>query len=381
MSKIGHLIVDFSKKYFGEDFVPLHKPILDNREIELLTQCIKSNFVSTAGELVESFENKFKIFVGSKNAISIVNGTSALHIALYSIGVQQNDEVITQALSFVATSNAIKYLMAYPVYVDVDLDTMGMSSESLKKFLHKNVVLKNGVPVNKNSGRIIKACVPMHTLGYPCRIEEIVKICNDYNIPVVEDAAEAFGSLYKNRHLGTFGKIGVFSFNGNKIITTGGGGMVITDDKKLAYLIKHLSTTSKIKHEYEFYHDQVGFNYRLPSINACLGIGQLEKIKSMLLSKNKLNKIWKKLFNDTNFYLYEPIPESTPNYWINNLILNNKNERNLTLKYTNERQVMTRPFWKLMIDLPAFKSCEHDGLENSKHLYNVSVNLPSSALI
>ena len=380
MSEIGNLIVDFSKNYFGQNSVPLHKPILGNREIELLTQCIKSNFVSTAGELVERFENKFKIFIGSKNAISIVNGTSALHIALYSIGVQQNDEVITQALSFVATSNAIKYLMAYPVYVDVDLDTMGMSPESLKKFLLKNVVLKNGIPFNKNSDRKIKACVPMHTLGYPCRIEDIIKICNDYNIPVIEDAAEALGSLYKNKHLGTYGKIGVFSFNGNKIITTGGGGMIVTEDKKLANLIKHLSTTSKIKHNYEFYHDQVGFNYRLPSINACLGIGQLEKIKSMLSSK-KLNKIWKKLFINTNFYLYDPIPESAPNYWINNLILNNKNQRNTTLKYTNERQVMTRPFWKLMIDLPAFKCCEHDGLVNSKYLYNVSINLPSSALI
>ena len=371
MSEIGNLIVDFSKNYFGQNSVPLHKPILGHREIELLTQCIKSNFVSTAGELVERFENKFKIFVGSKNAISTVNGTSALHIALYSIGVQQNDEVITQALSFVATSNAIKYLMAYPVYVDVDLDTMGMSPESLKKFLLKNVVLKNGIPFNKNSDRKIKACVPMHTLGYPCRIEDIIKICNDYNIPVIEDAAEALGSLYKNKHLGTYGKIGVFSFNGNKIITTGGGGMIVTEDKKLA----------KIKHNYEFYHDQVGFNYRLPSINACLGIGQLEKIKSMLSSKKKLNKIWKKLFINTNFYLYDPIPESTPNYWINNLILNNKNQRNTTLKYTNERQVMTRPFWKLMIDLPAFKCCEHDGLINSKYLYNVSINLPSSALI
>lgn len=382
-SNLAIKINEFTKharNLYGEDYIPLHRPIFNGNEKKYLCDCIDSNFVSSVGSKVVEFENKIAEFVGTKHAIAAVNGTAALHIALQLSGVRQGDEVLTQALTFVATSNAISYIGAYPVFIDVSLRNLGLSPEALNTFLITHAVIKNGATWNKKTGRRISACIPMHTFGIPCEIDKISQICNEWKIELIEDAAESLGSYINGRHTGNFGKFGILSFNGNKIITTGGGGMILTNNDDLAKRAKHITTTAKIPHPYEFEHDQVGYNYRMPNLNAALGCAQLEKLNWMLDVKEKIAKSYQQLFDKIGIEIVVAPENTRINNWLNAIILKNKFERDYFLQVTNDNKVMTRPIWKLMSDLQMFKACQHDGLKNSRWLEERVVNIPSSVI-
>lgn len=366
------------RNIYKEPFIPLHRPIFDENEKDLLIDCIDTNFVSSVGQKVEDFENSITKFTGSKFAIATVNGTSALHLAMLLAGVKNGDEVITQSLTFVATCNAISYTNASPIFIDVDKDTMGMSPSALESFLNENAEIKGGKAHNKKTGKKIAACVPMHTFGMPLRIQDISKICNKWNIALIEDAAESLGSFCDDIHTGNFGELSTLSFNGNKIITTGGGGMIITNNEKLALQAKHLSTTAKVDHPYEYKHDKVGYNYRLPNINAALGCAQMMKIKNFLKVKQELAEFWKIYFSQNDINFVTPISGTKPNNWLHAIVLESKKDRDSFLKYTNKENVMTRPIWALMSELPMFSKCQTDSLENSKWLEERVVNIPSS---
>ena len=363
---------------YGEGFIPLHRPVFEGNERQYLVDCIDSNFVSSVGAKVVEFEQHIAAFTGSKYAIATVNGTAALHVALQLAGVERDDEVITQALTFIATCNAVSYTGAHPVFVDVDRDTLGMSPAAMRHFLETHAERRDGGCFNKGSGRRIAACVPMHTFGIPLRIAEIAAICADWGIALVEDAAESLGSWIGERHTGTFGRLATLSFNGNKVITTGGGGMIVTDDEALARRAKHLTTTAKIPHPYEFVHDEVGYNYRLPNLNAALGCAQMELLPKMLEIKAEVAARYRGFFAGTGVRFVEPLPGTTANYWLNAIVLDCEADRDALLEYTNSREVMTRPIWRLMSRLPMFQHCQHDGLENSRWLEARVVNLPSS---
>ena len=373
-------IVDFIKQTFAtEEFIPLHEPRFAGNEKKYLNDCIDSTFVSSVGKYVDTFEKEFAKAVGSKYAIATVNGTAALHISLILAGVKRDDEVITQPLTFIATCNAISYCGAKPVFVDVDLETMGLSPQSLEAFLKENCEIQDGKCLNKTTGKIIKACVPMHTFGHPCKIDEIKTICDAWHVKLVEDAAESLGSYYKNKHTGTFGTVGAFSFNGNKIITSGGGGVIVTDDEALAKRAKHLTTTAKIPHPYEYVHDEIGYNYRLPNINAALLVAQLEQLETFLESKRALAKEYETFFSASKNaqFIKEP-QESSSNYWLQAVLLKDKDQRDEFLKFTNANGVMTRPIWRLMNELEMFQDCQCASLENAKYLEERVVNIPSS---
>ena len=374
--------VDFIKETFKtQEFIPLHEPRFIGNEKKYLNDCIDSTFVSSVGKYVDTFEKEFAVSVGSKYAIATVNGTAALHISLILADVQKDDEVITQALTFIATCNAISYIGAKSIFVDVDLDTMGMSPKSLKEFLESNCELINNKCINETTKKIIKACVPMHTFGHPCRIDEIKEICDAWNITLVEDAAESLGSYYKEKHTGTFGKVGAFSFNGNKIITSGGGGVIVTDDETIAKRAKHITTTAKIPHPYEYVHDQIAYNYRLPNINAALLVAQLEQLDGFLKSKRELALKYKEFFSKEDINFIEELKDSRTNYWLQAVLLKDKNQRDEFLEFTNKNGVMTRPIWKLMNELKMFKDCQKDDLKNSKYLEERVVNIPSSVIL
>lgn len=370
--------ISLVRDIYGPGYIPLHRPVFVGNERQYLLDCIDSNFVSSVGAKVTEFEQQIADFTGAKFAIATVNGTAALHVALLLAGVNQGDEVISQALTFVATCNAISYSGATPIFIDVDLDTMGLSPVALQQFLVRNAEKRNGFVWNKATGRRIRACVPMHTFGLPCRIKEILDICMEWGIVLVEDAAESLGSCIGNQHTGTFGTLGTLSFNGNKIITTGGGGMIITNDEFLAKRAKHITTTAKIPHPYEFIHDEIGYNYRLPNLNAALGCAQMENLSSILKAKNNIKQRYHSFFESIGIQMATPLSGYTSNNWLNAIILNNKVDRDSFLKYTNEHGVMTRPIWRLMSDLEMFQSCQHDGLENSRWLEARIVNIPSS---
>lgn len=370
--------IHYAKKLYGEDNISLHRPIFEGNEKKYLTECIDSNFVSSVGKRVSDFENAIAKFTGAKYAIATVNGTSALHIAIKLSGCDFGDEVITQSATFIATCNAISYAGGKPVFVDVDKNTLGMSPTSLKCFLEKNAHIKNGKAVNKKSGNIIKCCIPMHTFGFPCQIGEIKDICEEWNINLIEDAAESLGSYVDSKHTGTFGKMGTLSFNGNKLITTGGGGMIITDDEEISLRAKHITTTSKVPHEYEFVHDEIGYNYRMPNINAALGCAQVEKLQDFIASKRDISIKWKTFFNNYDVDFVESVPPNRSNYWLNTILMESLEERNEFLNYTNKNNVMTRPIWTLMSELEMYKECQNDGLIQSKLLSERIVNIPSS---
>ncbi len=367
-----------AKLIFGNDFIPLHRPVFEGNERKYLVDCVDSNFVSSVGQMVTEFEEKVAKFTGSKYAIATVNGTAALHVAIELAGVKPGDEVISQALTFIATCNAITYAGAKPLFVDVDIDSMGMSSLALKRFLEDNAEKRAGGTFNKVSGNRISACVPMHTFGFPCRIAEIAMICADWDIPLIEDAAESLGSYVDNRHTGTFSSIATLSFNGNKVITTGGGGMLITDDSDLAKRAKYITTTAKIPHPYEFVHDEVGYNYRMPNLNAALGCAQMEQLEGFLAIKASLANQWSDLFEEHNVKFVKPLEGNKANHWLNAIVLDSKDDRDRFLQYTNENGVMTRPVWQLMSNLTMFENCQNDGLKNSKWLQDRVVNIPSS---
>jgi perosamine synthetase len=364
--------------YSNENPIMLHRPIFEGNERNYLLECIDSNYVSSVGSKVNEFEESVARFTGSKYAIATVNGTAALHSAITLVGVKRGDEVLTQALTFIATCNAIDYCGARPIFIDVDKDTMGMSPKALTFFLETNAEIKSGKAFNRISGKAISACVPMHTFGFPCHIEEILEICNDWKIPLVEDAAESLGSFVNNKHTGTFGKVSTLSFNGNKLITTGGGGMLLTDDLDIAKKAKHITTTAKVPHPYEFIHDEIGYNYRLPNLNASLGCAQMQRLEEFLLIKEHVSREWKDFFERQDIKFMTAVKSNKANHWLNTIILNSKKDRDNFLEYTNKNAVMTRPVWRLMSDLEMFKDCFNDGLKNSKWLQDRIINIPSS---
>lgn len=371
-------VVDFARTIYGEGFIPLHRPVFEGNEKQYLIDCIDSNFVSSVGARVTEFEQRMAAFTGAKYAVATVNGTAALHVGLMLAGVERGDEVLSQALTFIATCNALTYAGAHAVFVDVDRETLGMSPEALRSFLEAHVTRKNGQAFNKQTGRRIAACVPMHTFGLPCRIEAIAALCDEYGIALVEDAAESLGSYVGSRHTGTFGKLATLSFNGNKVITTGGGGMIITDDEDLAKRAKHMTTTAKIPHPYEFVHDMTAYNYRMPNLNAALGCAQMEALPRFLEIKADVARRYGEFFDAHGVTFMRSPAGTTSNYWLNAIVLDSLAERDAFLGYTNAQGVMTRPIWRLMTRLEMYKDCQHDGLENSRWLEDRVVNLPSS---
>lgn len=378
-----HNIVEFIQGIYNtKEFIPLHEPMFIGNEKKYLNDCIDSTFVSSVGAYVDRFEKEFAQIVGSKYAVATVNGTAALHISLILADVTKDDEVITQPLTFIATCNAISYIGAKSIFVDVDLDTMGMSPSSLKNFLESNCEAIDNQCINKTTKKVIKACVPMHTFGHSCKIEEIKDICDTWNISLVEDAAESLGSYYKEKHTGTFGKVGAFSFNGNKIVTSGGGGVIVTDDEVLAKRAKHLTTTAKVPHKWEYVHDEIAYNYRMPNLNAALIVAQLEQLDTFLKSKRDLALKYEEFFasNDEIDFIKEPT-NSTSNYWLQSVIVKDMQKRDEFLDYTNRNGVMTRPIWKLMNELEMFKDSQCTNLDNAKYLEERVINITSSVRV
>ena len=374
--------IDFVKKIYGnKKEIPLHEPKFIGNEKKYLKDCIDTTFVSSIGKYVDKFEKKIAKYTGAKYAVATTNGTSALHVSLILAGVGQDDEVITQPLNFIASCNAISYCKAKPIFIDVDRDTMGLSPDALNLFLKNNTLIKNKKCINKRTKKIIKACVPMHSYGHPCRIKEIKRILKKYYIFLIEDAAESLGSFYDNKHTGTFGELGVISFNGNKIITAGGGGCIITNDKVLAKKAKHLTTTAKVPHKWDFNHDMTGYNYRMPNLNAALLMAQLENLNYFLKNKRKLAKKYEVFFKKKKYNFFKEPKNSKSNYWLNLIIFENMKQRDQFLEETNSNGVMTRPIWTLMNKLPMFKDVQCGYLKNSEWLFERVVNIPSSPKI
>ena len=377
-------IISFIRDVYNqkEGLIPLHEPVFTGKEKDNVIRCIDSTFVSSVGKYVDQFEKMVAEFTGAKHCVATVNGTAALHVALLIAGVKPQDEVLTQAVSFVATANAITYSGANPIFLDSDKTTLGLNPVSLEAFLNDNCELKDdGFTYNRKTGRRISACVPMHVFGHPAQIVKISELCNRFNITLVEDAAEALGSFYKEKHAGTFGKIGILSFNGNKIITTGGGGIILTDDDELAKLAKHITTTAKTSHPWEYHHDQIGFNYRMPNINAALGCAQMEMLGQILDKKRELASAYNSFFHSLNIPFVTEPENCTANYWLNAIITKDSNERNDFLKYSNDHKVMTRPLWTLLPKLPMYSNCQTDDLKNAHWLEERIVNIPSSVTL
>jgi len=414
--------IDFIKSVYGnKEFTPLAVPVFQGNEKEYLNECIDTTFVSSVGKFVDRFEEDMAKYTGAKKAVVCVSGTNALHMSLMLAGVERDDEVLTQALTFIATCNALSYIGAHPVFIDVDKTTMGLSPDAMKEWLHefgevrevRNVKngsnssngLKGGNDIlssteyntpqypsnlsntseptyacfNKKTGRRVKACVPMHTFGHPVRIEEIANLCKEWHIELVEDAAESIGSLYKGQHTGTFGRIGAISFNGNKTITTGGGGMLLFNDEELGKYAKHITTQAKVPHRWEFRHDHIGYNYRMPNINAALGCAQLENLDKYVASKRKVAQEYIDFFQHVDGIDFFAEPENTfSNYWLSAVVLRDKEAQLDFLQQTNDNGVMTRPIWELMNRLPMFENCQNDGLKNTIYFADRVVNIPSS---
>lgn len=382
MDKFNEIVSFIRTLYKSESgFIPLHAPVFNRNEKKYLEECIDTTFVSSVGRFVDRFEEEIALYTGVTRAVVCVNGTNALHLALMLAGVKEGDEVITQPLTLISTANSIKYSQANPVFLDVDMDTLGLSPTSLSGFLENGTQQQSGGCINKFTGRKITACVPMHTFGHPCRIDEIVDICSKHNIKVVEDAAESMGSFYKGRHTGTFGDIGMLSFNGNKILTTGGGGMLLFNDIEMARHAKHLTTQAKVPHPWEYVHDEVGYNYRMPIINAALGLAQLEQLDSFLAIKRGIAENYEKFFASINIRFVKEPQDSKSNYWLNSILFESKKIRDSFLKFSNENGVMTRPAWELMHRLPMYIDSQHFNLSNAEWISDRLVNIPSSVIL
>ncbi|MCP2043670.1 LegC family aminotransferase [Pontibacter sp. HSC-36F09] len=381
-SKYGHIVEYIKSQFSNQDFIPLHEPRFIGNEKKYVADAIDSNFVSSVGAYVNRFEKMMQDITGAKYAIATVNGTAALHMALIVAGVKQGEEVLSQDLTFIATANAISYIGAIPVFLDIDRKTLGLSAEKLENFLQQHGKQVDGVTINSRTGNRIAACVPMHTFGFPCEIERIAEICAKWNIPLVEDAAESLGSYYRGKHTGNFGLLGTFSFNGNKTVTCGGGGAIVTNDESIAKLAKHLTTQAKMPHAWEFNHDHIGYNYRMPNLNAALACAQLEQLATFVENKRELAVQYKRFFDDVEgieFMTEES--DAKANYWLNALLLKDKEERDSFLAEVNSNGVMARPVWTLMHKLPMFQDCLHDDLSVSKWVEERLVNIPSSVRI
>ncbi len=376
-------IISFIKDVYKTDgFVPLSVPQFIGNEKKYLEECIDTTFVSSVGKFVDRFEEMVAEYTGAKKAVVCVSGTNALHMAMMLVGVERDDEVLTQALTFIATCNAISYIGAHPVFIDVDKDTMGLSPKAVKVWLEVNAEIKDGTCYNKTTGRRIKACVPMHTFGHPVHLDELLDVCKEWHIELVEDAAESLGSFYKGRHTGTFGKVGAISFNGNKTITTGGGGMLLFMDEKLGEFAKHLTTQAKVPHRWEFVHDHIGYNYRMPNINAALGCAQMEHLEEFVLNKRETAIQYSEFFKDIEDIEFFTEPsDCRSNYWLNAVVLKDKQAQLEFLQQTNDNGVMTRPIWEIMTRLPMFEHCQNDGLQNTIWFADRVVNIPSSVRV
>lgn len=378
MKNINHVVSFIRDQYKTEKFIPLHEPRFRGNEKKYLLDTIDSTFVSSVGAYVDKFEGLMQEFTGTEKAIAVVNGTASLQVALRLAGVKEGDEVITQALTFIATANAIAYNHAHPIFLDVDLDTMGLSPQAVTLFLEEYGELRDNGCYNKSTGRRISACMPMHTFGFPVHIDELLTICEQWKIPVVEDAAESLGSYYKGRHTGSLGLIGGFSFNGNKTVTCGGGGAIVTNDLELGVHAKYLTTTAKKPHPYEFFHDELGYNYRMPNLNASLACAQLEELEGFLQDKRNLAHAYSDFFSGEKVKFRKELPDTKANYWLMCIELNDKSERDIFLKSTNELGIMTRPIWTLMYRLPMYEYCQRDSQQNAEFLEERIVNIPSS---
>ena len=379
MNKIKDTISFIKEAFNSNEFIPLHEPRFIGNEKKYILETIDSTFVSSVGAYVDKFEAMMQDITHTEKAVAVVNGTAGIQVALKLVGVKANNEVLTQALTFVATANAIAYNMATPVFLDVDKDTMGLSPGAVNNFLEEYGELRDDGCYNKKTGNRIAACLPMHTFGFPVRIDELIKICNKWNIPVVEDAAESLGSEFKGKPTGGFGDVGVFSFNGNKIVTCGGGGAIVSNINELGERAKYLTTTAKKPHPYEYYHDELGYNFRMPNLNAALACAQLESLESFLIHKRKLANNYATFFNQQDIKFRTEMENTKANYWLMCVELENRAERDLFLKETNVAKVMTRPIWQLMYKLPMYKDCFRDEQLNAEFLEDRIVNIPSSA--
>jgi perosamine synthetase len=378
MSQIKETISFIKDCFRSSDFIPLHAPVFKGNEKKYLLDTIESTFVSSVGAYVDHFEKLIASITNTKKSVAVVNGTAGIQVALRLVGVHPGDEVITQALTFIATANAIAYNGAEPIFLDVDLDTMGLSPNAVAEFLNEFGDLREEGCFNKKSGKRISACLPMHTFGFPVHMDELKTICDFWKIPIVEDAAESLGSEYKGMPTGSIGDIGVFSFNGNKIVTCGGGGALVTNKEKLGIKGKYLTTTAKVPHPYEFYHDELGFNYRMPNLNAALACAQLEQLSSFLANKRMLAKEYESFFHNSSINFRKEPPNTKANYWLMCVELENRQERDLFLTETNSANVMTRPIWQLMFRLPMYQHCQRDEQANASYLEERIVNIPSS---
>lgn len=378
MPHINSVISFIKEQYKTESFIPLHVPHFGGNEKKYLLDTIDSTFVSSVGAYVDQFESMLQAITQTQKAVAVVNGTAGIQVALRLAGVKAGDEVITQALTFVATANAIAYQSATPIFLDVDLDTMGLSPKAVALFLDEYGDLREDGCYNKKTKKKISACVPMHTFGFPMHLDELIAVCNAWKIPVVEDAAESLGSEYKGKPTGSLGKVGVFSFNGNKIVTCGGGGAIVTNDVAIGEKGKYLTTTAKIPHPYEYVHDEMGYNFRMPNLNAALACAQLEQLNNFLENKRKLAKEYESFFAGNGIKFRTETPETKANYWLMCVELENKSERDLLLETTNANGVMTRPIWQLMYRLPMYADCQRDEQVNAEFLEDRIVNIPSS---
>ena len=376
------LVAKVREIYCSDQFIPLHAPRLGETEKSYVIDAIDSTFVSSVGKNVVEFEEAIAKYTGARFAVAVSSGTAALHVALHAIGVRAGDEVITTPLTFVATCNAICYCGGSPIFVDVDRDTLGLSPESLAAFLEEYAEVRDdGLCWNRFSEKVIRACVPVHNLGHPAQVEKIITICERYNIPVIEDAAESLGSYSGGIHTGRLGSLGTLSFNGNKIITTGGGGAIITDSERLKDRIKHLTTTAKQPHPYLFIHDEIGFNYRLPNLNAALGLAQIEQLEHFVLQKRKLSSVYAEWLDDyAGVQFFSEPANARSNYWLNAILLPDRSTRDDILSKTNQLGVMTRPMWTPMPSLPMFENCLQFEIVNARAIENQLINLPSSVV-
>jgi perosamine synthetase len=378
MSNYSEVIGFIKNQFDNKAFIPLHEPRFTGNEKKYVVDTIDSTFVSSVGAYVDKFEVMMSSISGTNKSIAVVNGTSALQVALRLAGVNAGDEVITQALTFIATVNSIIYNGAAPIFIDVDIDTMGLSPKAVEVFLEEYGEIREGICYNKKTNKKIAACMPMHTFGFPVHLDELLKVCNKWNIPFVEDAAEAIGSEYHSKPIGSFGKLGVFSFNGNKIVTSGGGGAIVTNDVELGIKAKHLTTTAKVPHPYEYVHDEIGYNFRMPNLNAALACAQLEQLSSFINSKRTLAQEYNSFFKSKGINFRTELPQTKSNYWLMCVELENKQERESFLKVTNENGVMTRPIWQLIFKSPLYSGFQKDAQINAMYLEDRIVNIPSS---
>ncbi|TGL98087.1 LegC family aminotransferase [Leptospira barantonii] len=381
-TQLSDRIVKAIRNVVGNSSVVLHEPTFSGNEWQYVKECIDTSFVSSVGKFVDRFESELATFTGAKHAVAVVNGTAALHIALKLAGVKQNEEVLIPSLTFIATANGVSYCGAIPHFVESEETTLGMDPKAVREYLSSITEMRNGQCVNRSTGRVIRAMVPMHTFGHPVDLDGILSVGRDFHIEVVEDAAESLGSYYQGRHTGTLGLLGTLSFNGNKTITTGGGGAILTNDSEIAKRAKHITTTAKIPHRWEYVHDEIGYNYRMPNINAALGCAQLEQMPGFLKVKKDLFRKYKESFSSiSDVSIFEEPKGSQSNYWLQTLVLskNVSGARDEILTTTNDNGVMTRPCWRLLHTLKPFADCPRMELPTALSLEERLINIPSGS--